>query len=246
MFLIMLHFQYRMAAKKLSIIIPVYNEFRTIGKIFQAVQTAPLPPGWEREIIVVDDGSTDGSGEIIQGLGRECRLIVQKRNQGKGAAVRAGLKAASGDFVIIQDADLEYNPQEYQKLLKAAIGQNADVVYGSRRLGRPWRDVKTSHWRFWLGGVALTWLTNLLYGTKLTDEPTGYKLFRREVLDKINLTCQRFEFCPEVTAKLAKRGVKILEASISYNPRSVQDGKKIKLRDFWQAIWILIKYRFID
>lgn len=235
-----------MTDHKLSIIIPVYNEAKTIRQIYQSAQVASLPVGFEREIIIIDDASTDGSGVIIQNLSPECWVIKQGTNQGKGAAIRAGLKVASGDYVIIQDADLEYNPNEYQKMLNLAINQGTEVVYGSRRLGRPWHEIKTSHWRFFLGGWILTCLTNILYNTQLTDEPTGYKLFHRETLNKINLVCQRFEFCPEVTAKLTKKGVKILEVSISYAPRSLADGKKIGIQDFWQAIWTLIKYRFTD
>ena len=228
----------------LSIIILIFNEKKTILEILKKIETVNLSDlGFEKEIIIVDDGSTDGTREILDGLSNKYKIIYHSKNQGKGAAIRTGLGKVSGDYIIIQDADLEYDPEDYKKLLDCALKNNAKVVYGSRRLNPKNRY---SNFSFYLGGIFLTWIVNILYGIKITDESTCYKLFKTETLKGIKLNCKRFEFCPEVTAKLAKRGIKIYEVPISYYSRTKVEGKKIKWRDGFQAIWVLIKYKFTD
>ncbi|MCM8772857.1 MAG: glycosyltransferase family 2 protein [Candidatus Omnitrophica bacterium] len=224
---------------KLSVIIPVYNEKRTILKILKKVLEVPV----EKEIIIVDDGSTDGTKEILQSINDErIKIIFKEKNEGKGTAIREGLKHITGDIVVIQDADLEYNPFDWLKMIEFIKEKKVDVVFGSRILGKN----KKSSFVFHYGGKLVTFLTNLLYGTKLTDAPTCYKMVKKEILDRINLKCKRFEFCQELTAKLRKRGYKIYEVPISYNPRSIREGKKIRWKDGIEAIWTLIKYKFID
>lgn len=225
---------------KLSIIMPVYNERRTIEEILKRVQAVDL----EKELIVVDDGSVDGTRDTLRNYQNvdSIRVVFQDRNQGKGAAIRAGLAHVTGDVVVIQDADLEYDPADYPILLRPIQEGEAQVVYGSRLLNE---EHPISAWRFYLGGRLLTLLANLLYRAGITDEPTCYKMFRTEVLKGLDLRCTRFEFCPEVTAKVRKRGIRIHEVPISYNPRKVYEGKKIGWRDGLEAIWTLVKYRFI-
>lgn len=224
---------------KLSVIIPVYNESGTIREIIKRVQAVPI----DKEIIVVDDGSTDSTCEILNQL-RDNGIILKRhdRNMGKGMAIRTGIKHVSGDAVVIQDADLEYDPQDYLVLIKPIIEGKARVVYGSRVLG----GGKHSYRRFYLGGRFLSILTNLLYGSSITDEPTCYKMFKTEVLKNMTLECTGFEFCPEVTAKVLKKGIKIVELPISYYPRTIEEGKKIRWLDGVIAIWTLIKYRFVS
>lgn len=229
---------------KLSIIIPCYNEKNTIAEVLKRIDGISLPQ-ITFDIIVVDDGSTDGSYQILESLKKiyNFKLLRHKKNSGKGQAIKTALALASGDYVIIQDADLEYNPQNYQKLLECALKNRAKVVYGSRQLNA---KIKYSYLSFYLGGIFLTWLVNILYSIKITDEATGYKLFETETLKNIKLNCKRFEFCPEVTAKIAKKRIKIYELPINYFPRRKKEGKKIKWKDGFKATWVLIKHKFVD
>jgi glycosyltransferase involved in cell wall biosynthesis len=197
----------------------------------------------EKEIIIVDDGSTDGTAGILKKLDQSrYRIIYQPRNRGKGMAIREGLKYATGGVVIIQDADLEYDPRDYHALIGPILKGQASVVYGSRWLRGHFKDIPFN--LFKLGSRLLTAMTNVLYRARLTDEPTCYKAFKTEVIRDIKLDCRRFEFCPEITAKILKRGYKIYEVPISYNPRSFKEGKKISWLDGLEAIWILVKNRF--
>jgi dolichol-phosphate mannosyltransferase len=227
---------------KLSIIMPVYNEKNTIEEIIRRVCAVA---GIEKELIVVDDFSTDGTREFLKEYMDDCniKVLFHDKNFGKGMAIRTGIKNVTGDMVIIQDADLEYDPNDYLKLIKPIVEDGADVVYGSRLLSH---KNKMSYLRYFIGGQIVTWFTNLLYKSSLTDEPTCYKLFRADLLKSLRLNCKRFEFCPEVTAKVRKRRVKITEVPISYEPRKIKEGKKITWKDGLQAIWTLLKYRFKD
>jgi glycosyltransferase involved in cell wall biosynthesis len=229
---------------KLSIIIPAYNEKKTIRRILSLVEKAPLPKDVSREIIIVDDGSSDGTREILSKLSKRYKVIFHKKNKGKGGAVKTGFKAATGDMIIIQDADLEYDPRDYVACIKPIIEGKAQVVYGSRRLRKA--NKQFSGLSFYLGGVALSWLTTMLYFNHITDEPTCYKTFRADVIKKLRIKGDKFEWEPEVTAKMLKQGIKIHEVPIRYYPRDVKQGKKIRWKDGVQAIWILIKYRFVD
>jgi glycosyltransferase involved in cell wall biosynthesis len=226
---------------KLSVIIPIYNEVQTIQEIIKRVQATGLAD----EIVAVDDGSTDGSREVLGKINGDgnVRVIYHGQNQGKGKAVRTGIQNASGDLVIIQDADLEYDPREYQNLLRPIQEGIADVVYGSRFLGAGRRPVL-----FWnmVANKILTLVTNILYNNILTDMETGYKLFRRQVVQDMTLHAHGFEFEPEFTAKILKNKVRIYEVPITFNPRDYSEGKKIKMRDAFIAMWTLIKYRFVD
>ncbi len=226
---------------KISIIIPVFNEKNTIQEILNRVQKMNVAD----EIIIVDDGSSDGTRDILESYRHQppFRVIFHEKNQGKGSAIRTGLKAVQGDVIIIQDADLEYDPREYPNLLKPIQEGVADVVYGSRFLGAPRRPIL-----FWnmVANKILTLVTNILYNNILTDMETGYKVFRREVIQGIPLHAKRFEFEPEFTAKILKRKVRIFEVPIAFYPRDYSEGKKIKMRDAFEAMWALIKYRFVD
>lgn len=226
---------------KLSVIIPIYNEINTLKEIVNRVQKTNLA----NEIVLIDDGSTDGTRKLVKEYeGREnFTVILHDRNQGKGAAVRSGFQAASGDIFLIQDADLEYDPQEYPKLLKPIEDGLAEVVYGSRFLGASRRVAMFWHM---IANKMLTLLTNILYDTILSDMETGYKVFKREVVQDMPLHAKRFEFEPEFTAKILKRKYRIYEVPISFNPRDYEEGKKIGFSDAFEAIWALAKYRFVD
>jgi len=229
--------------KKLSIIIPCYNEAATIAEVLARVWRAETC-GLEKEVIVVNDGSTDETGQLLEGLqGNGIKVIHHERNLGKGAAIRTALEQVTGDIVLIQDADLEYDPDEYPSLLHPMLNDHVEVVYGSRMLCK---GTKQGALPFLVGGMLLSRLTNLLYRAGITDEPTGYKVFKADLLKSIDLKCTGFEFCPEVTAKVRKRGYTIKEVPISYNPRSVSEGKKISWRDFIVHVFILLKYRFFE
>lgn len=226
---------------KLSVIVPVYNEVNSVREILRRVQATGLAD----EIIVVDDGSKDGTREILNELDGQgnIRVIFHAVNQGKGCAIRSGLAVVTGDIILIQDADLEYDPRDYPALLRPIQEGIADVVYGSRFLGGPRRPIL-----FWnmVANKILTFLTNLLYNNILSDMETGYKVFRRSVLDGVTLRARRFEFEPEFTAKMLKRHVRIFEVPITFNPRDYSAGKKIKAKDAFHALWALLKYRFVD
>jgi dolichol-phosphate mannosyltransferase len=227
---------------KISIIIPVYNEFRTFNQVLERVRQAPLPAGCSKEIVVIDDGSTDGTTRVLDEFVRAGLVVghYSVRNSGKGAAIRVGITLASGDIVLIQDGDFEYDPNDYSRILEPIVKGEADVVYGSRFLGKPVGMAIKHRIANWI----LASTANILYHAGLTDEATAYKAFRTSVLRKLNLECRRFEFCPEVTAKLRRLGYRIHEVPISYNARGIADGKKIRARDGLEAFWTLIKHRF--
>jgi len=224
---------------RLSAIIPTYNEQATLGELLRRVLETPL----DIEAIVVDDGSTDGTREILAEFERDprVRIVHHDTNRGKGAAIRTGIAHVTGDIVIIQDADLEYFPEDYPALLAPFDDPDVSVVYGSRL--RLKSNPACSPW-FLLGGLSLTWITNLLYRTGITDEPTCYKVFRADLLKSLPLVCQRFEFCPEVTARVARRGFRIREVPIRYSPRSRAEGKKIRMKDWFEAVAVLLRQRF--
>jgi glycosyltransferase involved in cell wall biosynthesis len=232
---------YNRRVMRLSVVIPVYNEVDNIREILKRVRAS----GAAYEIIVVDDGSQDGSREILAEMnGKDgLNVLVHPKNRGKGAAVRTAFQAASGDLILIQDADLEYHPRDYPALLQPIEDGIADVVYGSRFMGGPRRAVMFWHM---IANQLLTLMTNVLYNTILTDMETGYKVFRREVVQNMKLRARGFEFEPEFTAKILKRRYRIFEVPISFNPRDYSQGKKIKLRDAFVAVWSLLKYRFVD
>lgn len=226
----------------LSIIIPAYNEKSSIKEIINKVKAVMI----QKEIIIVDDGSVDGTRQILKEIkDPEIKIILHERNYGKGYAVRTGIKAAAGDIIIIQDADLEYDPNDYEALIEPILSGKADVVYGSRWLNKhKFHDGPLPFNAFRFGRWLLTVLTNLLYGTRITDEPCCYKVFKANVIKNIPLVCERFEFCPEVTAKVSRRGYKIYEVPVNYYPRSFKEGKKIGYYDGLEALATLLKYRF--
>lgn len=223
----------------LSVIIPVYNEKSTIKEIINRVKAVRIL----KEVILIDDGSTDGTREILKEIkDTEIKVVFHEKNYGKGYAVRTGIQAAIGGIIIIQDADLEYDPNDYVALVEPILSGKAEVVYGSRWLNQGLSKTPFNLFRF--GRWFLTVLTNLLYGTKITDGSCCYKVFKTEVIKSIPLTCERFEFCPEITARLSRRGYKICEVPVSYHPRTFKEGKKIKHRDGLEALVTLLKYRF--
>jgi len=221
---------------KLSIIIPAYNEIDTIAEVLERVRAEDF----EKEIIITDDCSTDGTREYLRRQ-PDVNLIENPCNIGKGASIREAINCVTGDIVIIQDADLEYDPRDYAKMIEPILDGDADMVYGSRFIN------SRTNMRFanYVANKIFAWLATLLYWTKITDEATCYKVFRADVIKSLNLRCKHFEFCPEVTARLLKRGYRYAEVPISYQARTYGQGKKIKWYDGIECIWTLIKYRFI-
>lgn len=225
---------------KLSVVIPVYNEKELLPKLLKKVEDVK---GIDKEIIIVDDGSSDGTREFLKKVKRKYKVIFHKKNQGKGAAVRTGIKYVTGDIVIIQDADLEYDPNDYPKLIKPIAEGKTKVVYGSRLLHKE----KIIKYKLnWLATKLLNFMVLILYFQHITDEPTCYKTFDAKLIKGLTIKGNRFEWEPEVTAKILKKKVKIYEVPISYYPRSFEEGKKINWKDGVQAVWTLIKYRFIN
>ncbi len=249
----------RPRALRVSIVIPVYNEKPTLSLLLERVFAAALPHGCEREVIVVDDGSTDGTGDdldryvasdfsrisVASGFSRtsEHSMVIHHstKNLGKGSALREGISRATGDIVLVQDGDLEYDPKDYAALLQPIVDGRADVVYGSRFRSSV-RGMKLANY---VANRILTLAANLLYRANITDEATAYKAFRATLLKSLVLECRRFEFCPEVTAKVRRLGVKIHEVPISYQPRSIEEGKKIRAWDGLQALWTLARFRAV-
>ncbi len=227
---------------KLSIIIPIYNEKNTVNEIIQQVLDVDLE--MEKEIIIIDDGSTDGTRDILENLDyQNVKVKFHEKNQGKGTALRTGFSLATGDFVIVQDADLEYDPREYPMLLLPLLDGRADAVYGSRFLGGPHRVL--FFWHF-IGNKMLTTLSNMLSNLNLTDMETCYKVIRKEILDKLTLKSKRFGIEPEITLKLARQKCRIYEVPISYSGRDYSEGKKIGWKDGLAAIYHLFRFKFFD
>lgn len=227
-------------APELTVVVPAYNEEKSLATIVARVLAQPL----DLELVVVDDGSRDRTPQIADDLARSdprVRAFHLARNSGKGAAVRRGIQEARGAWVVIQDGDLEYDPADFVRMLAEVKRGGGQVIYGSRRLEYRSANAKAS---YYYGGVLLSWFTNLLYGSRLTDEATCYKMWRRELIQSIPLVGDGFEFCPEVTAKVLKRGHAIPEIQIHYEPRSTAEGKKIRWRDGLIALWTLLKFRF--
>jgi glycosyltransferase involved in cell wall biosynthesis len=223
---------------KISIIIPVFNEEKTIAQIIGQINNVT---GFHKEIIVIDDASVDGTGRKLKEI-KGIKLITHQKNLGKGFAIRSGIEAATGDYVLVQDADLEYDPQDILSMIKPIIKGKAEVVYGSRFTG-PRRNMFFWHW---MGNQLLTLITNILYNTTLSDMETCYKLIPLKLIKSLNLESKRFEFEPEVTAKILKKNIRIWEVPISYAGREYNEGKKITWRDGIPALWTLIKYRFVN
>ena len=228
--------------RKLSVVVPVYNERTTLVEVIRRMRSVELPDGIDREIIVVDDGSSDGTRDVLRQLGDSTvRVLAHPTNRGKGAAVRTGIEVATGDYILIQDADLEYDPDDWPKLVAPVLRGRARVVYGSRFTGER-RNMLFLHW---VGNRMLSLVTNMLYNTTLSDMETCYKLFDRELLAGIRWQARGFEFEPEVTAKVLRRGIRIYEVPISYAGREFNEGRKFTWRDEFVALWTLVKYRFV-
>ena len=225
---------------KLSVIIPVHNELHTIEEALRQVQEVDL----DKEIIVVEDHSSDGTREILSQItdNNEVKVVYHDQNSGKGTAIRTALPYVTGDIVIIQDADLEYNPADYHKLIEPIVAGRASVVYGSRFLG----EITNMHFLNYIANKILAITASLLFFNWITDEGTCYKVFEADLLKSLDLKCTGFDFCPEVTAKVRKRGYKIVEVPISYHGRSTEEGKKIRWQDGLEAFLTLIKYRLVD
>ena len=229
--------------RKLSVVVPVFNERNTLVEILRRMRVVELPDGIEREIIVVDDGSSDGTRDVLNQVGDSTvRVVMHEANLGKGAALRTGFAHATGDYVLVQDADLEYDPEDWPKLLNPVLRGRARVVYGSRFTGER-RNMLLLHW---LGNRFLSMTTNVLFNTTLSDMETCYKLFDRDLVDDMKLQSNRFDIEAEITAKVLKRGIRIYEVPISYSGREFDEGKKITWRDGFAALWTLLKYRFRD
>lgn len=226
--------------KIVSIVIPVFNEVETVQILLRRVFDQPLP-GWKKEIIVIDDGSTDDTRKKLAAWQKKCRILFQPKNQGKGAAVRAGLGGATGDIILVQDADLEYNPADYPTLLAPFADSRVNVVYGSRFLG----PHLSTMFLYALGNKFVTFVTNLLFNSNITDMETGYKAFRRELLSKVKLRANRFDIEPEFTAQVLKAGYQIYEVPISYYGRKFSEGKKLTWRDGVIALLVLLRERFL-
>ncbi|MCX7918027.1 MAG: glycosyltransferase family 2 protein [bacterium] len=227
---------------KLSIVIPIYNEEALLPTVLERVRKLPL----DKELILVDDCSSDRTWQILQEqkakFPADTVILRHEKNQGKGASIRTGLAHVTGDIVIIQDADLEYNPEDIPAVIQPIVEGKVKVAYGSRFLG----SIKKMRLPNRIANYLLAWLVSLLYGQRITDEATAYKAFTTDVIKQIPLTCTRFEFCPEVTAKVLKRGYKIIETPVSFEARTFEEGKKIGWRDFIVAVYILLKYRIKD
>lgn len=229
--------------QKVSILIPVFNEKDTLEILLDKVEQANFA-GLEKEIILVDDCSVDGTIEIMKKLSSKYKVLFHEKNQGKGAAIKTAIKEATGDFVVIQDADLEYLPDDYDKLLPILINDEADVVYGSRFKNE--ENLKNFMWKNKLANKFLTFLTNVFYGAKITDMETCYKAFKRSFVQGVSIKSNRFDFEPEITAKVMKKNARFKEVAISYIGRGHEEGKKISWKDGLHAIFAIIKFRFFD